>query len=204
MRDEQESLDPYVQLIVSEARRWVPVDAGARDRLLRQLRAEPAPRRSSRILRALSWAIQPRRVTLAPLTGAALAAGLVGVGVISGLMTNRDGRLSTERAFSPDAAASQLPDSLVGSVVKFELIAPQAARVSLVGDFNGWDAAAHPMKTQGSGGAWTVFVPLSPGLHTYSFVVDGTHFVSDPGAPLAPDDGYGNRSSIVLVGGASS
>jgi 1,4-alpha-glucan branching enzyme len=102
-----------------------------------------------------------------------------------------------------DAARVPLPDSLAVRAVKFVLIAPQAARVSVVGDFNGWDASVNPMKAQGAG-IWTVFVPLKPGVHNYSFVVDGTHFVADPTAPIAPDDGYGQKSSVVLVGGSSS
>jgi hypothetical protein len=200
MSDEMDSLDPYVQGIASEARRSVAVDPAARRRLLEAIRAEPLPHRHSRVL---AWLVEPRRFALPPLATAALAAGLVGIGVIGGLAIHRDGRPSTERPSSADAALSQLPDSVVPRAVKFVLIAPQAARVSLVGDFNGWDASANPMKTQGVNGMWTVFVPLQPGLHTYSFVVDGAHYVADPTAPIAPDDGYGHRSSVVLVGGSS-
>jgi len=92
----------------------------------------------------------------------------------------------------------QLPDSLAARAVKFLIVAPQATTVSLVGDFNGWDAAATPMSTRGPDGLWTVFIPLQPGYHTYSFVVDG-HFVTDPAAPIAPDDGFGHRNSVVFV-----
>ena len=101
------------------------------------------------------------------------------------------------------AERPQLPGSIAPRAVKFVLIAPQAARVSVVGDFNRWDASANPMTTQGRDGTWTISVPLQPGLHTYSFVVDGTQFMPDPAAPLAPDDGYGHQSSVVLVGGSS-
>lgn len=195
-----ERLDPNVQWIISEARRPVTMDPAARERLLAAIRAEERPTRRSRVL---ALALEPRRLLLSPLVSAALAAGLVGVGILTGYTLNRDGRQSTERA-SPVAAGNlQLPDSLASRTIKFVLVAPQAARVSLVGDFNDWDTAATPMKTQGRDGTWTVFVPLQPGLHTYSFVVDGAHFVADPTAPMAPDDGYGHRSSVVLVGGSS-
>jgi hypothetical protein len=151
----------------------------------------------------LAWLLEPRRFALPPLAAAVLAAGLVGIGILGGLAIHRDGRLSTARPSSAGAAISQLPDSIAPRAVKFVLIAPQAARVSLVGDFNGWNAAANPMQTQGGKGLWTIFVSLQPGLHTYSFVVDGAHFVADPAAPIAPDDGYGHKNSVVLVGGAS-
>ena len=200
MSDELNSLDPYVQWVASEARRSVAVDPAARRRLLDAVRAEPSPQRRPRVL---AWLVEPRRFVLPPLATAALAAGLVGIGVISGIVIDRDGRRSTEQASPSDAASAQLPDSLSPVTVKFVLTAPNAARVSLVGDFNRWDAAADPMQAQGVNGVWTIFVPLRPGMHNYSFVVDGTHFVADPTAPMAPDDGLGVKSSVVLVRGSS-
>jgi 1,4-alpha-glucan branching enzyme len=88
-------------------------------------------------------------------------------------------------------------------VVKFVLTAPQAGRVAIVGDFNGWDSSASPAIRQPDG-TWATYVTLHPGRHVYSFVVDGAHFVNDPAAPLAPDDGYGQRNSVVVVAGAKS
>ena len=196
MSNEFDSLDPNVRWIVTEARRPVAVDAAARERLLRALRAESAPGREPRLL---TWLSEPRRFALPPLATAALAAGLVGVGVLAGLAINRDGRTATERLPAVAVARPQLPDSLAPRAVKFVLVAPQAARVAVVGDFNRWDVAATPMTTHGADGTWTVYVPLEPGLHTYSFVVDGTHFVADPSAPVAPGDDFGHRSSVVFV-----
>lgn len=196
MSNEFDSLDPNVRWIVSEARRPVPLDPSGRDQLIAAIRAEPAPRRG---LRLITWLSRPRHFALPPLATTALAAGLVGIGVLGGLAINRDGRQSAVQLPAVAVGQPQLPDSLAPRTVKFVLIAPQAAKVSVVGDFNGWDSAATPMKSQGAGGAWTVFVPLQPGLHVYSFVVDGSHFVADPSAPIAPDDGFGHRSSVVLV-----
>jgi hypothetical protein len=195
---ELDPLDPNVAWIVAEARRPVTIDRAARQRLLDAVRAEPLPRRRGRVL---AWLVEPRGFVLPRFATAALAAGLVGIGVIAGLALNRDGSEAEQRV--ADVASQQLADSLAPRAVKFVLVAPQAARVALVGDFNGWDASANPMTTQGAGGVWTVFVPLQPGLHVYSFVLDGKHFVADPRAPIAPDDGYGHKSSVVLVGGSS-
>jgi hypothetical protein len=201
MSDELQSLDPYVQWIASEARRPVVVDPAARQRLMEAIRAEPLPRREPRLLR---WLVQPRPVTLPPLATAALAAGLVAFGVLGGLAFRRDGRSSTDQHSTEVAGNPRLPVSLTPRAVKFVLIAPKASHVSVVGDFNGWDTNATPMTHQGTDGTWTVFVPLHPGLHTYSFVIDGTHFMADPSAPIAPDDGYGHQSSVVVVGGSAS
>ena len=199
MSDELDSLDPYVRWIASEARRSVAVDPAARTRLLEAIRSEPAPPRRGHVF---AWLLEPRQLVLPPLAAAALAAGAVGIGILGGLAIHRDGRPSAAQPSSAAAAITQLPDSITPRTIKFALIAPQASHVSLVGDFNGWNASANPMIAHGAG-TWTVFVPLNPGMHTYSFVVDGSHFVADPAAPIAPDDGYGHRSSVVLVGGSS-
>lgn len=199
MSDELNSLDPNVQWIVTEARRPVAVDPSTRRRILDAVRVEPVPQHRSPVL---AWFVEPRALALPPLATVALAAGLVGIGVIAGLAFNRDGRGPTERPRDV-AAGSQLPDSVATRVVKFVLPAPQAARVSVVGDFNGWDLAATPAVRQPDG-SWATFVPLRPGRHVYSFVIDGTYFVSDPAAPMAPDDGYGQKNSVVVVAGASS
>jgi 1,4-alpha-glucan branching enzyme len=41
----------------------------------------------------------------------------------------------------------------------FAVWAPNAKRVSLVGDFNSWDGRCHPMRSLGSSGIWELFVP---------------------------------------------
>lgn len=198
MSDELEALDPNVRWIVSEARRAVPASAEARARLMDAVRAEPRPARRPR---SRAWRLGPRALVIPPLAALAAAAGLVGIGVLAGLSYNRDGRTPIERG-SPVVVNPQLPDSVVPRVVKFVLVAPQAARVSVVGDFNGWDLAATPAERQADG-SWTTFVPLSPGRHVYSFIVDG-QFVSDPTAPITPADGYGRTNSVMIVGGRTS
>ncbi|HEX7111726.1 MAG TPA: 1,4-alpha-glucan branching enzyme, partial [Mizugakiibacter sp.] len=42
---------------------------------------------------------------------------------------------------------------------RFAVWAPNAERVSVVGDFNGWDGRRHPMTVHGSSGVWEIFVP---------------------------------------------
>ena len=191
---DREPLDPYVQWIVTEARRPVALDPAVRERLMEAVRLEPVPRH-----RPFAWLTEPRQFALRPIASMALAAGLVGLGVAIGLLTNRDGRQSTEQVLPVADGNRQLPDSLASRAVKFVLVAPEAGRVSLVGDFNQWDPAATPLVRDEKNGTWSAFVTLVPGMHTYSFVLDGRHFVSDPAAPMAPDDGYGHRSSVVFV-----
>jgi 1,4-alpha-glucan branching enzyme len=59
--------------------------------------------------------------------------------------------------------------------VRFAVWAPNAAAVSVTGDFNSWDRTRHPMRRRDSG-VWEIFLPnLGPGtLYKYSVLaVDG-------------------------------
>ncbi len=196
----EQELHPYVQWIAREARRPVAMDPGARARLMGALRREPRPVRSW----DWRWLVRRRTLQLSPVGSAALAAGLVGVGVLVGLFTlHRDGQRMAGQP-SVAAAPAQLPVHDTVRVIKFVLVAPQASHVALVGDFNRWDADATPMLRTRTGGTWSVTLPLREGRHLYAFVVDGKQWVADPSAPLAPVDGYGVPNSVVVVGGASS
>ncbi|MEM8570155.1 MAG: 1,4-alpha-glucan branching protein GlgB [Pseudomonadota bacterium] len=61
--------------------------------------------------------------------------------------------------------------------VHFAVWAPNARRVSVVGDFNAWDGRRHSMRLRADIGIWEIFVPnVTSGLH-YKFEViahDGT------------------------------
>jgi Glycogen recognition site of AMP-activated protein kinase len=184
---------PYVELIAREARRPVQTDQAARERIMAAVRAEPLPRRRSSIWERV---IAPRSLTLSPMAGSLLAAGLVGIGVLAGaLASNRDGRPSVGQ---PQAVAPGLPVSLQSSdIVKFVFVAPKAGKVSLVGDFNDWDETRSPKMEPDKNGLWSVTLPLTVGRHTYAYVVDGT-WLADPSAPMA-GDGFGHMNSVKVV-----
>jgi 1,4-alpha-glucan branching enzyme len=65
-------------------------------------------------------------------------------------------------------------------LVDFFCKAPQARSVSLIGDFNGWQPAAHPMRRMPDGG-WVIRIVLPHGHHQYQFLVDGVSTL-DPNA----------------------
>jgi Carbohydrate-binding module 48 (Isoamylase N-terminal domain) len=198
--------DPYVDWIAREAKRAVAVDPMAVERVMARVRQEPLPvRRSAR----WRWLVAPRALPLSPLVGAALAAGLIGIGVFFGHNIDRGGRNLTggpEAPAGPSSPRSPSSDSV--RVIKFVLVAPHAATVAVVGDFNNWDAQATPMTRTPTGGTWSVALRLPAGRHVYAFVVNGANgtsqWVADPTAPLAPEDGLGAPNSVVLVGGSAS
>lgn len=196
--------DPYVEWIAREAKRPVAVDPMAVERVMARVRLEPRPQPRWAGWR---WLTEPRALPLSPILGAALAAGLVGIGAFVGhTLIDRGGQVSTGR--SRTVAAPQPPLASHDTIIKFVLVAPSASTVSVVGDFNDWDARATPMSRTPTGGTWSVAIPLRPGRHVYAFVVNGangtTQWVADPTAPLAPEDGLGAPNSVVLVGGSAS
>ncbi|MDO5706457.1 MAG: 1,4-alpha-glucan branching protein GlgB [Paracoccus sp. (in: a-proteobacteria)] len=54
----------------------------------------------------------------------------------------------------------------------FAVWAPNARRVSVVGDFNAWDGRRHPMRRLGASGVWEIFIPaLTEGaLYKYEVI----------------------------------
>src|SRR5687768_15485133 len=55
--------------------------------------------------------------------------------------------------------------------VHFAVWAPNAQRVSVVGDFNDWDGRVHPMRSLGSSGVWEIFLPAAQAGHHYKFEI---------------------------------
>jgi hypothetical protein len=85
-----------------------------------------------------------------------------------------------------------------GARVRFSLSAPSARTVSLVGDFDGWNPAALPMRRDADADQWIVDVRLPPGRHVFAFSVDGG-LRADPAAPRAVEDDFGVPSSVIVV-----
>ncbi|MCS7181115.1 MAG: 1,4-alpha-glucan branching enzyme, partial [bacterium] len=53
----------------------------------------------------------------------------------------------------------------------FAVWAPNAKRVSVVGDFNNWDGRRHQMKVLGNSGVWVLFIPELEDLQLYKFEI---------------------------------
>ncbi len=81
--------------------------------------------------------------------------------------------------------------------INFICHAPHAKAVSVVGDFNHWDPAAHPMKHMPDR-SWLLTVELKHGHHRYAFLVDGKTTL-DPTAQGTTKDDKGERVSLVPV-----
>jgi 1,4-alpha-glucan branching enzyme len=55
--------------------------------------------------------------------------------------------------------------------VHFGVWAPNARRVSVVGDFNFWDGRVHPMRHRGASGIWEIFIPGLGEGEVYKFEI---------------------------------
>ncbi|MGD0839992.1 MAG: 1,4-alpha-glucan branching protein GlgB [Candidatus Acidiferrales bacterium] len=76
--------------------------------------------------------------------------------------------------------------------VSFGVWAPNAQRVSIVGDFNQWDGRAHPMRNRGTSGLWELFVPgLAEGT-IYKYEIR----TRQGGLPFLKADPYGFRAEL--------
>jgi 1,4-alpha-glucan branching enzyme len=55
--------------------------------------------------------------------------------------------------------------------VRFAVWAPNARRVSVVGDFNQWDGRRHPMRLRQGSGVWELFLPRLPAGSLYKYEI---------------------------------
>ena len=189
--------------ISAALRRGPTLDPSVEERIMAAVRAEsramkaPVPIRLARS--SWRWMREPRLVALNPMQMTAIAAGfallVVGLGAV---VANRgDGSAPAAAVTAREDGVDAKPDTVV---MQFVLVAPEAKSVSVVGNFNDWDAGAMPMARATAGGVWSISIPLAPGRHEYAFVVDGTRWVADPTAPRALGDDFGSPSSVVTVG----
>ena len=127
------------------------------------------------------WLWQPRSISIGWRPAYALAAAVVLAVAITANV------LRPGRALLP--GTQQV-------LTQFVLTAPDAKNVALAGDFTGWQPAFTMTRTEP--GVWTVVIPLDPGIHQYSFVVDGERWIPDPAAPTVKD-GFGGVNSRIAV-----
>ncbi len=69
--------------------------------------------------------------------------------------------------------------------VRFAVWAPNAQRVSVIGNFNLWDGRVHSMRAHGSSGVWDIFIPHLTTHDTYKFEIrnrntGNVHVKTDP------------------------
>jgi hypothetical protein len=145
-------------------------------------REDPSPDFVNRVMaqvkRAPDARQRVRRIRLA-----AIAAGLIVFAGVSVLML----RIGAARAAGE-------------TLVRFELVAPGAKSVSLVGSFSGWQESGLALSDRNGDGIWEIAIRLRrDSLYTYNFLIDGKEWVSDPAAAAQVDDGFGGTNSVLSL-----
>jgi 1,4-alpha-glucan branching enzyme len=98
-----------------------------------------------------------------------------------------EGRLlAAHRTFGAQCVAV---DGVAG--VRFAVWAPNAERVSVVGDFNAWDGRRHAMRPRAASGTWEIFVPELAAGERYKFEIRARS-----GDVFLKTDPYGRRFEL--------
>lgn len=184
--DEHEQIPPALQHAVE---------------LLREEEVVPPSWRAA-VLGAVERNADSREIELRPRRFVALrtaiAAGIVCAAAGSAAtlaVLRRPGTIETVATApqNPTQASTVLP-------VHFSVVAPSAASVSIVGDFNHWSPTALPMKRSADGRTWEIDVKLPEGRYNYAYMVDG-QIARDPSAPQTGGDDFGVPNSVLMVRG---
>ena len=83
------------------------------------------------------------------------------------------GKGDERKIYDKLGAQLRVIDGVAGT--SFAVWAPNAQRISIVGDFNNWDGRFHAMRLLGASGVWEIFIPgVGQGAH-YKFEIRDAH-----------------------------
>jgi hypothetical protein len=175
--------DERVRELLDALREDVRAPAELRDAVMREIEAGSP----SAIARLVEWVFRPRMVAISP------AVGGLALAAVAALI------LLWPAPSVVDVSTSSTTEGAGRVVTRFVLVAPGASSVTLTGDFVAWRREGIALEDLRGTGIWTGDIALPPGVHQYTFVVNGSEWVPDPSAVLQVDDGFGQLNSIVVV-----
>ncbi|HEY0705838.1 MAG TPA: isoamylase early set domain-containing protein [Polyangia bacterium] len=173
---------------------------------------EPPPSLVPAVMRAIAepkpvsfwqWLLKPRRIELRVTpggllaTGAAAALALYAVSVVPAQRGQTRAPGMVAQAPTPATPATTKPTNEVVQV-RFVLVAKGARKVSIAGDFNGWNAEGTVLENADGQGTFVATVPLGRGAHEYMFLVDGK-WLTDPAASETRPDGFGRANAVLRL-----
>lgn len=80
---------------------------------------------------------------------------------------------------------------------RFVIYRPDVTQVELAGSFSEWRRI--PMEEIGTSGYWEVELPLPPGEHRFSYILEGDEKMADPTVTTKERDDFGGENSVLLV-----
>ncbi len=204
--------DPLVRRAIDELRKAPRTD---HDVVARVVAAAAAARVAPADDEATTQAVAARRVRRWTLGGVAAAAAVAGFALSSMNGAHRQSASTVAAALAvpasvaaPRASTPPLELQPVGSNSadalpvsrQFVFHSRTAHSVSVVGDFNRWNAEEARMARAGDGDLWSITVTIPPGRHMYGFMVNDSLFVLDPREPTGRDADLGVQASVIIVG----
>ncbi|HKN64678.1 MAG TPA: glycogen-binding domain-containing protein [Gemmatimonadaceae bacterium] len=196
---------PVVERAIESLRALPPVESASVSRVVTaaaRIRALDAAPDADDLL---SEPVAPRPRFALRISIAAAASVILAGGTVAALRAmHSSSQPARIAAAAPEPTASAVPASRdvsgEGVAIPTQFVFDgQARRVTLVGDFNNWDAHATPLEREPRSTLWSVTVPIQRGRHVYAFLVDSVWTI-DKRAPVARDPDFGVTGSVILVG----
>jgi len=176
----------------------VPTSLHARRAIMDRVRQEPVASAPRRLL-----PLSAGRSARHSIIGIALAAGIGSITTVASLAPAAHVarvRGAVTSVVIGDSVVDRLRDTL--RLVRLMFDDPTARQVAVVGDFNGWRAAATPMQRDDATGRWAVTLALHDGAHRYAIVMDNTRWAGDTSS--RPGDSTRYLYSLLHVARASN
>ena len=189
--------DPFIDQIAAELKRPVRLDPRFDDRVMEALNApDVIPLHPARQARR-PWIARTWTLRVSPLGAFAAAAALVGVVAFSAWQLSPIDQVQVASEQVADGNLTPVANTGEAALVvqQFTYYQKGLDSISVVGDFNDWDAT--PL-TEVSPGVWTVSLRLRPGVYDYQFILNGKQRVTDPTMPQTSSD-FGSPNSVVKV-----
>ncbi len=192
MPDNMSNTDARLDAALAAMRQPLPIDSEVVARVAARAVLANAP-----VVRTTTWWMR-----------SAAAVTIVALGTL-GVSASR-GRTDVTTAGMPsDAARTAAGNGITltpvlatsARAIVFELDAPGAHSVQVLGDFNQWSRDINMMQ-RGTDGRWRVTTLLPPGRYVYAYLVDGERFQRDPLRDAVEDRDFGVTGSELVVGEA--
>ena len=194
----EESRDPFIDQIAAELRRPVRLDPRFDSRVMESLNSADVIPLHPTSQQRRPWIVRPWILRVSPIGVFATAAALIGVVAFGAWKFSA---IDQVQVADSQVTGSLIPVANDGEeplvLHQFTYYQKGLESISLVGQFNDWDADSTTM-TEVSPGVWTVSLRLRPGVYEYQFILNGTERVTDPTMPQTPSD-FGSPNSVVTV-----
>ena len=130
-----------------------------------------------------------------PLAGVVLAATLV-VGLFVTLQPKTPLAPVEEERFVQHQSVAK-PLTPLEHQQRFVLYLPGSRQARIIGTFTNWKPL--PMERIGESGYWSLTLPVPPGEHRYSYLIEENKRIADPTVITREQDDFGGENSIIEV-----